>query len=63
MTNKKKHYLVTHREVLITTYRVLATDEEDAFDAIQFGDGEEVEKDTESMPEGEDEWEAVLDQA
>ena len=53
-----KTFLVTQREVLITTYRVEGEDEEDAIEAVQSGDGEFYAKDAESMPEGEDEWTA-----
>ena len=54
-----KHYLVKRREVIVTTYRVLANDLEDAFEAVQGGDGEVVDKDMEGMPYGsDDEWEA-----
>lgn len=54
-----KTFLVTQREVLITTYRVEGEDEEDAIEAVLGGDPEFVSKDIESMPEGEDEWVAV----
>lgn len=54
-----KTFLVTHREVLITTYRIQAEDAEDAFEMVQGGDGEVTDKDIDSMPEGEDEWEAI----
>jgi len=55
-----KVYDVIHREILITTYRVEAEDEEDAFEAVQAGDGEVVDKDTESAADDdEDQWVAT----
>lgn len=54
-----KTYIVTWREVLVTTYEVEAKDEEDAMDAVRLGEGVEIEQDTEAMPEGEDSMEAV----
>ena len=53
-----KTFLVRQREVLVTTYRVEAEDEEDAFDAIGAGDGLKIRQDIESMPPGDDDWEA-----
>ena len=53
-------YLVTHREVLITSYLVTdADDEDEAADCVRSGlaNVETLYKDTESMPDGEDDWE------
>lgn len=53
------NYIVTEREVLITRYRVSGEEtKEDAIDAIQSGDDnyEVLDKDIESMSEGEDAW-------
>jgi len=54
-----KTFLVTQREVLITTYRVEAEDEEDAIETMQAGDGKFVRMENESMPEDPFEWIAV----
>lgn len=55
-----KNYIVTHREVLVTRYRVdNVIDEDDAADCVRCGIEEHITKidtDIEPMPEGEDDF-------